>query len=174
MRLLRQSNNIYRGWWLAGLGAVVMALGTVPLFQGMPVWNPVLRNAFGWTAGQMSWAFAVTRIEGGLLGPLEGLLIERLGPRRMVAIGLPILGAGFIFLSQTSELWHLYASFGIMSFGAALGGWLPMMTVMNHWFVRKKTRAMAVVMEGFAVGGIGIPFLLAWCRGGADPTIAES
>ena len=41
MRLLRQSNNIYRGWWLAGLGAVVMALGTVPLFQGMPVWNPV-------------------------------------------------------------------------------------------------------------------------------------
>ncbi|MCK5920144.1 MAG: MFS transporter [Methylococcales bacterium] len=173
MRLLRQSNSIYRGWWLAGLGAVVMALGTVPLFQGMPVWNPVLRNAFGWTAGQMSWAFAVTRIEGGLLGPLEGLLIERLGPRRMVAIGLPILGAGFIFLSQTSELWHLYASFGIMSFGAALGGWLPMMTVMNHWFVRKKTRAMAVVMEGFAVGGIGIPFLLAWCIGGADPNISE-
>ena len=56
-----------------------MALGTVPLFQGMPVWNPVLRNAFGWTAGQMSWAFAVTRIEGGILGPLEGILIERLG-----------------------------------------------------------------------------------------------
>ena len=105
--------------------------------------------------------------------PLEGLLIERLGPRRMVAIGLPILGAGFIFLSQTSELWHLYASFGIMSFGAALGGWLPMMTVMNHWFVRKKTRAMAVVMEGFAVGGIGIPFLLAWCIGGVDPNISE-
>ena len=173
MRLPLQTNHIYRGWWLAGLGAVVMALGTVPLFQGMPVWNPVLRNAFGWTAGQMSWAFAVTRIEGGILGPLEGILIERLGPRRMVAIGLPILGAGFIFLSQTSELWHLYASFGIMSFGAALGGWLPMMTVMNHWFVRKKTRAMAVVMEGFAVGGIGIPLLLAWCIGGADPNISE-
>ena len=173
MRLSLQTNHIYRGWWLAGLGAVVMALGTVPLFQGMPVWNPVLRNAFGWTAGQMSWAFAVTRIEGGILGPLEGIIIERLGPRRMVAIGLPILGGGFICFSQTSELWHLYASFGIMSFGAALGGWLPMMTVMNHWFVRKKTRAMAVVMEGFAVGGIGIPFLLAWCIGGTDPNIAE-
>ena len=173
MRLSLRINHIYRGWWLAGLGAVVMALGTVPLFQGMPVWNPVLRNAFGWTAGQMSWAFAVTRIEGGILGPLEGILIERLGPRRMVSIGLPILGAGFIFLSQTSELWHLYASFGIMSFGAALGGWLPMMTVMNHWFVRKKTQAMAVVMEGFAVGGIGIPFFLAWCIGGTDPNIAE-
>ena len=173
MRLPLQTKKIYRGWWLAGIGAVVMALGTVPLFQGMPVWNPVLRNAFGWTAGQMSWAFAVTRIEGGILGPLEGILIERLGPRRMVAIGLPILGFGFIVLSQTSELWHLYASFGIMSFGAALGGWLPMMTVMNHWFVVKKTRAMAVVMEGFAVGGIGIPILLAWCIGGSDPNISE-
>ena len=173
MRLPIQIRHVYRGWWLSGIGAVVMALGTVPLFQGMPVWNPVLRNAFGWTAGQMSWAFAVTRIEGGILGPLEGILIERLGPRRMVAVGLPILGSGFILLSQTSELWHLYASFGIMSLGSALGGWLPMMTVMNHWFVRKKTRAMAVVMEGFAVGGIGIPLLLAWCIGGADPNISE-
>ena len=48
-----------------------------------------------------------------------------------------------------------------------------MMTVMNHWFIVKKTRAMAVVLEGFAVGGIGIPILLAWCIGGSDPNISE-
>jgi MFS family permease len=155
------------------LGGVIMAIGTVPLFQGLPVWNPVLRNAFGWNASQMSWAFAVTRIEGGVLGPLEGILVERLGSRRMVFIGMMILGAGFILFSQIQELWHLYLTFTIMSLGAALGTWLPMMTVVNHWFVRWKTRAMSVVMEGYALGGIGLPLVMAWAIGGVDPNIAE-
>ena len=50
---LTQVRGMFYGWRLAGVGALVMALGTVPLFQGLPVWNPVLRNAFGWSAGQM-------------------------------------------------------------------------------------------------------------------------
>jgi MFS family permease len=61
----------------------------------------------------------------------------------------------------------------MMSMGAALGTWLPMMTVMNHWFIRRKTRAMSLVMEGFAVGGIILPLLIAWAVGGTDPFISD-
>ena len=150
-----------------------MAIGTVPLFQGLPVWNPVLRSTFGWSASQMSWAFAMTRIEGGLLGPVEGLLVERLGSRRMVFIGMSILGGGFILLSQIHALWQLYLAFGIMSVGAALGTWLPMMTVMNHWFIRSKTRAMSIAMEGYALGGMTLPLCMAWAIGGVNPDISE-
>ena len=170
--ITRRTRGMFRGWIMAGLGALVMILGDVPLFHGLPVWSPVLRNAFGWTAGQMSWAFAVTRAEGGLLGPVEGILIEILGPRRMVFAGLIIVGLGFVFFSQVRELWHLYAAFFIMSMGTTLGTWLPVMTVMNHWFVRHKTRAMSMVMEGFALGGIVVPLLLAWAIGGTDPDIS--
>jgi MFS family permease len=91
----------------------------------------------------------------------------------MVFIGMTILGAGFLLFSQVRELWHLYATFFVMSLGAALGTWLPMMTVMNHWFIRRKTRAMSLVMEGFAIGGIILPLLLAWSVGGVDPNISE-
>ncbi len=171
--VVRRMRGMFYGWLMACVGATIMAIGTVPLFQGLPVWNPVLRNAFGWSAGQMSWAFAVTRIEGGLLGPVEGLLVEKLGPRRMVFIGMTILGAGFVVFSQVRELWHLYAAFFLMSMGAALGTWLPMMTVMNHWFIQLKSRAMSLVMEGFALGGIVIPLLLAWSIGGSDPNVSE-
>lgn len=165
--------ELFYGWRMAVLGGLIMGMGTVPLFQGLPVWNPVLRNAFGWNASQMSWAFAVTRIEGGLLGPLEGILVERLGPRRMVFIGMMILGGGFILFSQIQELWQLYLAFTIMSLGAALGTWLPMMTVMNHWFIRWKTRAMSIVMEGYALGGIVLPLAMAWAIGGVDPAVSE-
>ena len=169
----RRVRGMFYGWVMAGLGALITALGAVPLFSGLPVFNPVLRNVFGWNAGQMSWAFAVTRVEGGLLGPLEGLLIEKFGPRRMVFIGLTISGTGFVLFSQIQELWQLYAVFLIISLGAALGSWMPMTTMINHWFFRHRSRAMALVMEGFALGGIFFPPLLAWAIGGADPDISE-
>ena len=172
-RSVGRVRELFYGWRMAVLGGLIMGLGTVPLFQGLPVWNPVLRNAFGWNASQMSWAFSVTRIEGGILGPLEGILIARLGSRRMVFIGMMILGAGFILFSQIHELWQLYAVFFMMSLGAALGTWLPMMTVVNYWFIRWKTRAMSVVMEGYALGGIVLPLVMAWAIGGVDPAISE-
>ncbi len=165
--------GLFYGWRMAALGGLIMGMGTVPLFQGLPVWNPVLRNSFGWSAGQMSWAFAATRIEGGLLGPLEGMLVERLGSRTMVLIGMLILGGGFVLFSQVHELWQLYVTFVIMSFGGALGTWLPMMTVLNHWFIRSKTRAMAVMMEGHALGGMTVPLIMAWAIGGTDPDVSE-
>ena len=169
----RRTRKMFYGWMMAGLGALVLALGVVPLWNGLPVWSPVVRNTFGWTAGQMSLAFAIVQVEGGFLGPLEGLLVQKLGPRRMVFIGLTIAGAGFVFFSQIHELWHLYAAFFIMSLGSSLGTWLPMMTVMNHWFIRRRALAMSLVMEGFALGGIIFPLLLAWAIGGADPNVSE-
>ena len=104
---------------------------------------------------------------------MVGLLIEKFGARRMVFIGLIILGSGCVLFSQIQELWHLYVVFFILSFGSSVSTWLPMMTVVNNWFVRYKARAMSLVMEGMAVGGIVVPLLLAWAIGGADPNISE-
>lgn len=165
--------GMFYGWFMAGLGALIMALGCVPLWGGLPIWNPVLRNTFGWTAGQMSWGHAVTQAESGFLGPVVGVLTDKLGPRRMVFIGLIILGSGFVLFSLIRELWHLYVVFLIMSFGSSMSTWLPMMTVVNHWFVRRRNKAMALVMEGFAVAGIIVPLLLAWAIGGIDPDVSE-
>ena len=165
---LGRVRGIYYGWWMSGIAAICMALGSVPLFQSMPVWNPVLRGHFGWTPDQMQWAFALTKIEGGLLGPLEGFLVDRLGPRRMLQIGLTILGVGFLLFSQVNHLWQLYLAFLVMSLGTGLGIWIPMMTVMNNWFIRSRSTAMAWAFEGYAVGGFLLVPVIAWAIGGID------
>ena len=169
----RRMRGLFYGWFLAGLGALIMALVEVPLFHGLPIWSPVVRNTFGWTAGQMSLAFALTRVEGGIMGPVEGLLVQKLGPRRMVAIGMVVAGAGYVLFSQVQELWHLYVAFIIMSMGTSLSTWLPLMTMLNNWFIRRRTMAMSVANEGFAIGGVILPLVLAWAIGGTDPNISE-
>jgi len=147
IRGLREK-DIFYGWWLVAVAALVMILSIVPFFHAMTAWFVVLERHFGWNRAQLSFAFSLSRVEGGILGPLEGLLIDRLGPRRMVIIGLIIMGAGFLIFSRVEELWQFYVAFLVMSLGAGLGTWLPMMTVLNGWFVRRRATSMSMVLVG--------------------------
>lgn len=170
---VRRARRTFRGWYLAAVGALILAVSDVPFYWGLPIWNPVLRSAFHWTAGQMSLAYAFTQIQGGFLGPVQGLIVQKLGARRSVLLGMIIFGLGFVAFSRIQHLWHLYPTFVVLSLGSGLAAWYPVQTVVNNWFVRYKTRAMAVVAEGLAVGAIGIPLLLAWSIGGTDAATSE-
>jgi len=166
---LRRVRGMFYGWWLAGVAALVMVLGTVPFFQGMPAWNVALENHFHWSRGQLALAFSLSRVEGSIMGPVGGYLTDRLGPRRMVLVGLLILGAGFLLFSQVRQLWQFYLAFVVMSMGAGMGTWLPMMTVLNNWFIRRRSIAMAIAMDGFYIGGIVLVPALAWAIDPAQP-----
>jgi MFS family permease len=146
-----------------------MIIGTVPIFQGMTAWFVVLEREFGWSRAQLSLAFSLTRAEGTIMGPLAGYLVDKVGPRRMVLSGLPVMGIGFILFSQVNNLWQFYGAFVLASMGAGFGTWLPMMTVLNHWFQKRRSMAMSLAMEGFALGGVLLIPALAWAIDPDEP-----
>ena len=92
-----------------------MVISTVPLFHAMSVWAVALERQFGWTRTQLGFALTFTRIEGGLMGPVEGNFTDRVGTRRMVFIGLTILGLGFLFFGQVQNLWMFYMAYVLMA-----------------------------------------------------------
>ena len=100
-------SSVYYGWWLVVLTGFIMTVATVPLYHAMTVWSVALESHFGWSRTQLGFALTLTRIEGGIMGPVEGYLTDRLGTRRMVLIGLIFLGIGFLIFSQVTNLWML-------------------------------------------------------------------
>ena len=64
-----------------------MVISTVPLFHAMSLWAVALDREFGWNRTQLGLALTFTRVEGGLMGPLEGYLTDKGGTRRMVLLG---------------------------------------------------------------------------------------
>ena len=85
-----------------------MLLATTPLFHAMGIWAVAMERAFGWNRTQLSLALSFTRVEGGILGPLEGYLIDRFGTRRMILVGMVIMGFGWLFFSQVNGLIMFY------------------------------------------------------------------
>ena len=154
--------GLFYGWKLVGLTLLVTALAGGPVWNGVGVWVKALEMHFGWSRTQLTGAFSMAQLEGSLIGPLMGYLIDKLGPRRMVFIGFLITGFGFILFSQTTHIVTFYVSYAFIMLGTAAGTWLPMMAVINRWFNRMKGRAMAVAGEGSFLGGLLLVPALAW------------
>ena len=70
---------MFYGWWLVGISGFTMSVATVPLFHAMSLWAVALQYQFHWTATQLGFALAFTRIEGGVMGPVEGYLTDKVG-----------------------------------------------------------------------------------------------
>ena len=128
----------------------------------MTVWSVALEAHFGWSRTQLSMAFAFTRIEGGIMGPIEGYLTDRVGPKRMVFIGLVVLAIGFLFFWQVKHLWMFYLAFVIMSLGHSLCGWVPVTTLLNNWFIRNRAKAMGWSNTFSRLGALILVPAIAW------------
>ena len=155
--------RVYYGWWLTAVAGLVMALTSVPVFHANAVWVVAIHSTFPeWSRFQLSLALTMTRVEGGLFGVLEGYLADRFGARRMVTVGLLALSGAFVFFALTQNFWWFLAAFVLLSMGQGLGGWVPLMTLMTHWFVRRRGMAMGIVMVGMGIGAMIIVPAIAW------------
>ena len=159
LRPLFPTGDIFYGWWLVGVAAFLLTLMSLTVFQGLGTILVALERQFGWSRTALSGAFSLARVEGAILGPVEGFLVDRVGTRKMVLIGYILMGLGFIWLGQVKTLWEFYASFMIISLGSGLGGWLAIIAMVNNWFTRQRTFAMASAMSGIHFGGLLVPLL---------------
>jgi len=139
-----------------------MVISTVPLFHAMSVWAVALERHFGWNRTQLGFALTFTRVEGGLMGPIEGYLTDKVGTRRMVFVGLTILGGSFIFFGLVQNLWMFYLAYILMAVGQGLGSWIPLMTMLNQWFHRRRAMALGWSNMGSRAGALILVPLIAW------------
>ncbi len=151
--------GVFYGWWLVGVAAFLLTLMSLTVFQGLGTILVALERQFGWSRTALSGAFSLARVEGAILGPVEGLLVDRVGTRKMVFIGYILMGLGFLWLGQVETLWAFYASFMLITLGSGLGGWLAIIAMVNNWFTRQRTFAMASAMSGIHFGGLLVPLL---------------
>lgn len=143
------------------LTTFTLAVVLGPTFQGMGVFFVALEREFRWSRAILSGAFSLSRAEGALLGPVEGILTDRFGSRLMVLIGFVILGAGFVGLSFINNVVGFYFAFLVIYTGAGLGGFVPLVAAVNNWFVRRRSLALSIGITGISFAGLIVP-LIAW------------
>jgi MFS family permease len=154
---------LYFGWKTVFAGSVIACWGYGSWYYGMSALFTPLIKEYGWTRAQLSLAFSMRSIEGGLEGPFGGMLIDRYGERKITILSTIIASIGLLSLLYVKELWQFIFVWGfIVSLGFNLGLYDTVNSAVSKWFIRKRGRALSIVTLGGGLGGPVIVPMMAW------------
>lgn len=148
---------MFYGWYIVAASAFIGAfIGGTTMMGFTALVNPIAAT-LGWSYAQISLAMTLRGVESGVMNPFMGVLADRWPARRLVFIGITVIGLGLLCLSQTRSLTMFYISFVILGIGASLGMQVVPMTVIARWFRRNAGKAFGVLAAGIGAGGLLVP-----------------
>lgn len=156
-----KKNKIFFGWWIVLSAFLIFMTTSALLFTGFGAYFVFIQKDMNWSKTIISGAFSMSRMESGIIGPLQGWLVKKIGPRMVIQVGVIILAAGFILFSKIDSILDFYVVFFFMSLGLSLAGYLTISTSLINWFERKRATALGISNSGSALGGLMVP-MVAW------------
>ena len=140
-------------WIQLLLGFIVMMTISSPQY----VWTlfvPSFQKTTGSILSEVQWTITFLIVLQTWLSPLQGFLIERLGPKVLIGLGAVMSGAGWIASSYITTIWGLYATYGILC-GVGTGiVYIGIIGLMVKWFPDRRGLATGVVAAGYGFGAI--------------------
>jgi MFS family permease len=135
-----------------------MALG----FGGLALISVFIRPLeaeFGWSRGELSFAYGVATIGMALGGMVWGRVSNRLDIRILLATGGSGMALSLFAMAAVQSLWQIYlANLVLSGFGFAVL-YAPLLSATGEWFDRRRGLAVGVVTAGGALGQGVLPFL---------------
>ncbi|WP_425429684.1 L-lactate MFS transporter [Desulfuromusa kysingii] len=114
-------------------------------------------GAFTWDAASINDPYAVACLAFAGAMILAGKCQDKFGPQVTCAIGGLLVGAGFIWISQTTNYWAWVVGFGMLA-GTGIGfGYSAATPPALKWFSPAKTGLIAgIVVSGFGLASVYI------------------
>jgi len=130
------------------------------VFYGFTAFIEPMAAEFGWSYTKISLGASLRGLEGGLMAPLFGMLIDRWGPRRLIFSGGIILSLGLLLLSRTTTLVMFYVAFSVIAVGVGCCSMTALVTTVANWFRRRIGLASGIASCGFGLSGLLIPVIV--------------
>jgi sugar phosphate permease len=146
--------GIYYGWWIVFCAAAIVFLSAGTFFYGFGLLVGPLTAEFGWSRAAVSVGFSLRTQGGGVAAPLVGVLVDKVGVRRLTTIGIIVAASGFVLLSRVQSLWGFYAAILVIAAGMSATGGANAATIIAQWFRRSRGRALGLMTFGGGMGGI--------------------
>jgi len=155
----KPKTGIFYGWVIVAAASTILALQW-GCNDSYGIFLTELCRDLGWTKTAVSGAYSLFCIISCTLGMVAGRLNDRYGPRLILMISIIVMGIGYALMSTINTLWQLYIFYGvIVAIGTSLG-WVPAISTVCRWFIRKRGMALGITEAGIGVGTFIMPPLI--------------
>jgi len=144
--------QVFYGWVIAGVMCLAWAISIGPR-QAFPVFLLAFLKDFGASRTATSATFSVHMAFYALGGWVLGVLVDRLGPKRVIAWSTATWVLVLLLSGSAQTLWQLYVIFGVVG-GIATSGlaYVPNNALLSRWFIRYRGMATGISQAGVPLG----------------------
>jgi len=152
---------VFFGWRMVGLAGIAHSINASAFNKGYVVFLLPVAEGLGVSRTAISMVFALSRSEGGPVGPLAGWVIDRFGPKPIFFVGALLSGIGFLLLSRTQNIWTFGLVYlALITVGSDLAFSNSLSALVNNWFIRRRALAMSSYHAVSSLGpAIMVPIL---------------
>src|SRR5437762_10292394 len=151
----------FYGWLIVAVTFVTMAIG-VNARTAFSLFFPPIISEFGWERGVTAGVFSFGFVVSGAVSPLIGRMMDRVGPRAVMELGVALMGGGLLLAPLTTQPWHLYLTIGVMvGAGSVCLGYSGQSLFLPNWFIRRRGLAIGMALAGVGIGSVT---LLPWVQ----------
>jgi MFS transporter, OFA family, oxalate/formate antiporter len=140
-------------WIQLAAGLVCMMAISSPQY----VWTLFTKPLVGelrTTMAQLQVTFSILIVLQTFLSPFQGLLVDRFGPRLLLATGAVLTGASWYLAAGVHTVLGLYLTYGLLG-GVGTGiVYVGVVGLMVQWFPDKRGFAAGMVAAGYGMGAI--------------------
>jgi MFS transporter, OFA family, oxalate/formate antiporter len=140
-------------WTQLLLGLVVMMAVSSPQY----VWTLFVKPfqaATGASLPTVQITFSVLIVVQTLFSPAQGWLVDRFGPKALVAVGAALTGLGWILSAHVDNVWMLFLTYGLLC-GVGTGiVYVGVIGLMARWFPDRRGFAIGIVAAGYGMGAM--------------------
>lgn len=148
------------GWGWVVLVATILVLALTLAFPScMGIFYNDLQGQFQASNSETSWVPSIMTSVLHAGGPLCSVLVERFGCRVTVMLGGVLSGLGMAASSFTQTITELYITAGVITGLGFCFSFQPAVTILGHYFVRRRAFANAMSSTGTALGLCTLPIL---------------
>ncbi len=140
-------------WIQLVLGLIAMMSISSPQYV-WTLFTKSFQDGLGSTLADIQWTFSILIILQTWLSPLQGYLVDKFGPRLLIAAGCLMSGAGWITSAYATSLMGLYLTYGLFC-GVGTGiVYIGIIGLMVRWFPDRRGFATGMVAAGYGFGAI--------------------
>jgi len=151
----------FYGWVIVAVVFVSMGIGVNARTAFSLLFPPIL-DEFGWERGVTAGAFSFGFLVSAVLSPTLGRLMDRVGPRVVMELGVGLMAAGLLLAPLTTQPLHLYLTLGVLVGGGSVClGYSGQSLFLPNWFVQRRGLATGIAFAGVGIGSIT---LLPWVQ----------
>ncbi len=156
---------------LTTLGSVVgLSFGpSVIAILAISPFIPPIEAEFGWSRVQVSLAATIVSYMVVFVSPLQGFLVDRLGPRKVILTSIPLFALSLASLYWLPDSLPIYYTIWVLIPLFSIGLWpLGYLQAVSQWFEKKLGLALGCANAGIGVGSTIVPLIVAALIAGYD------